>query len=76
MRCMAVGCMTKARRAMQYIDTEDLSWIAGLFAETEYETMFETRVVKVDKTVYVETEVSKEDLDAMLEERLLLLFNN
>jgi len=75
MRGMVVGHLTEALRAAYYISAEDLDWIALQYAGTKFETMFETRIVEVSTTKTVTKPPTEEELDAMLGERLLLLFS-
>jgi len=70
MRGMVVGNMTEALRAMQYISAEDLSWIAEQYADTQYETMFETRIVKVKTTETVTVELTQDEINVIADKRI------
>jgi len=75
MRGFIMFNLTEALRGMYYVDATELQNLAEYYADTRLNVMFKTRIVEVEKVVEVKTEVSEEDLNKAVKEKLLYLLN-
>jgi len=75
MRGLVVGHLTQALRGIYYLDNTSIDWIGSQYADTKLEDMFNTRVVEKEKILYVDHELSDEEINQLVKEKLLLLLN-